>query len=229
MREETYSPNLIEEDDPRLRAYFLRVYAYMGGGLVITGMAAYLGYVTALYQMISGTAFYWVIVLAPLLLVLFLSLRIRHFTAAAAHLAFWTYAALVGFSLSGVFIVYANTSIALVFFISASAFLSLSLYGYKTKRNLSALGSFLFIGLIGLIIAGLVNILVASSPFQFALSVLGVGIFGGLTAWDTQKLAALYLSEDTEKSAVLGALMLYLDFLNLFLLLLRLLGRPKRD
>jgi uncharacterized protein len=169
-----------------------------------------------------------VLLLAPLGLVFFLSFRIQHLAPATAQALFFFYAALLGVSLTPIFIVYTHGSIARVFFISAASFGALSLYGYTTQRDLSPFGSFLIMGLIGIIIASLVNIFLASSALQFVISVVGVLVFAGLTAWDTQKIKEMYDVHDdgtvTSRKAIMGALTLYLDFINLFLMLLRLFG-----
>lgn len=214
--------------DQGLRAYMLGIYNFMAGGLALTGLVAYAGVATGFYASIVGTPIFWLILFAPLAVVLFLGFRIQSMSVATARLSFWLYAALVGLSLSGIFIVYTGESIARVFFISAATFAAMSLYGYTTRTDLSRVGSFLIMGLIGIIIAGLVNLFLASSALQLAISMIGVIIFVGLTAYDTQRIKALYVEGDDEttagKKAVLGALALYLDFLNLFLLLLQLLG-----
>jgi FtsH-binding integral membrane protein len=170
--------------------------------------------------------------LAPIGVVLLLSFRIEHMSIAAAQAAFWGYAALMGLSLAGVFLVYTGVSVARVFFITAATFAAMSLYGYTTRRDLSQFGSFLFMGLIGIVLASLVNIFIASSALQFAISVIGVFVFTGLTAWDTQRIKEIYLASDAgdvlAKKALMGALALYLDFINLFVLLLQLTGQ-RRD
>lgn len=220
------------EVDVGLRQYMLRVYNYMAGGLVLTGVTAYASATSGLYQAIFGTPLFWVVLLAPLGLVLLLSFRIDKMSLGAAQLSFWGYAALVGLSLAGIFLVYTGTSIARVFFITAATFGAMSLYGYTTRSDLSRFGSFLMMGLFGIIIAALVNVFMASSALQFAISVVGVVVFVGLTAWDTQRIKELYLAADDDvvagKKAVMGALALYLDFLNLFLLLTQLLGDRRR-
>ena len=166
--------------------------------------------------------------LAPLALVFLLSFRIAKMSLGAAQAAFWAYAGLVGLSLSGIFLVYTGTSIARTFFITAATFLAMSLYGYTTRTDLSRLGSFLLMGLIGIIIAGVANMFLASSALQLAISVIGVIVFVGLTAYDTQRIKEIYLESDSSviagKKAIMGALALYLDFLNLFVLLLQLTG-----
>jgi FtsH-binding integral membrane protein len=176
----------------------------------------------------------WAIILAPLALVFALSFTVRRLRPATAQLLFWLYAALVGLSLASIFLLYTNTSIARVFFVTAAAFGALSLWGYTTQRDLSGLGAFAAMGLIGIVIAAVVNLLFASSPLQWAVSLIGVAVFSGLTAWDSQRLKSEYLygamdremeGEAAERSAILGALSLYLDFINLFTMLLHLLGQ----
>ena len=215
-----------------LRAYMLRVYNYMAGGLALTGAVAYFGATSGFYASVAGTPLFWLVLLAPLGLVFFLSFRIDRMSLGAAQLSFWAYAGLVGLSLSGIFLVYTGESIARVFFISAATFGATSLYGYTTQSDLSRFGSFLFMGLIGIVIASLVNLFLASSALQFAISVIGVLVFVGLTAYDTQRIKEIYVAgEDaiiSGKKAIMGALALYLDFLNLFLMLLQLFGDRRR-
>jgi len=218
--------------DEGLRQYMLRVYNYMTGGLALTGIVAWLTASSpAMIQAIYGTPLLWVVMLAPLGFVLFLSFRINKMSLATAQTAFWLYAAVMGLSMASIFLVYTGGSVARVFFISAGAFAATSLYGYTTKRDLSAFGSFLFMGLIGIIIAALVNIFLASSALQFAISVIGVIVFTGLTAYDTQSIKEVYLESDSSeiagKKTVMGALRLYLDFINLFVMLLQLLGQRR--
>ena len=215
--------------DEGLRAYMLRVYNYMVSGLALTGIVAFgVANTPVLFNAIFGTGMAWVVMLAPLGVVFFLSARMHKMSFVAAQTWFWVFAGLMGISLATIFVAYTGTSIARVFFITAGTFASMSLYGYTTKRDLTGLGSFLFMGLIGIIIASLVNIFLASSALHFAISVIGVLIFVGLTAYDTQKIKEMYAESDgTEvmgKKAVMGALRLYLDFINLFLMLLRLFG-----
>lgn len=218
--------------DVGLRRYLLNVYNYMAGGLVFTGAVAYAAAASGLYQRIVGTPFYWVILFAPLGLVMLLAFRIEKMSAAAAGLTFWSYAALVGLSLSGIFVVYTGASIAQVFLITAATFGAMSLYGYTTHSDLSRFSSFLFMGLIGIVIASVVNMFLVSAAFQFAISIIGVLVFVGLTAWDTQRIKALYVTGDDSsvagKKAIMGALALYLDFLNLFLMLMQLFGNRRR-
>lgn len=218
--------------DAGLRRYMLGIYNYMASGLALTGLVAFaVAQSETLLQTLFGTGLFWVVVLAPLGLVFFLSFRIHAIKASTAQALFWVYAGLMGLSLASIFVVYTGTSIARVFFITAGTFAGMSLYGYTTRRDLSGFGAFLMMGLIGLIIALVVNFFLASAMLDFIISVAGVLIFTGLTAWDTQKIKRMYFAdEDAEisaKKSVMGALTLYLDFINLFLMLLRLLGERR--
>lgn len=222
--------------DEGLRAYMIRVYNLMALGLAITGIAAWGsfnfavadGQLTAFGQLIYASAFRWVVILAPLGFVFFLSARVHKMSTSAAQTTFWAFAALMGLSLSTIFLVYTGESIVRTFFITAASFGALSLWGYTTKRDLSGMGSFLFMGLIGLIIAMIVNIFLQSSAMQFAISAIGVLIFAGLTAYDTQQIKEMYYEGDdatvSGRKAIMGALRLYLDFINLFMFLLQFLG-----
>jgi uncharacterized protein len=228
--------------DMGLRAHMIRVYNYMAGGVALTGLVAWFTYQASVVTNASGTIvsltpfgqtlfespLKWVLMLAPLGLVFFMSFRINHMQASTAKLLFFVYAGVMGMSLAIIFMLYTQTSITRVFFISAAAFGALSLYGYTTQRNLDAMGSFLIMGLFGLIIASLVNIFLKSSGLDWALSVIGVLIFAGLTAWDTQKIKEYYDPQDdgtiAGRKAIMGALSLYLDFINMFMMLLRLFG-----
>ena len=222
--------------DEGLRAYMLRVYNLMALGLAITGLAAWGafnfavsdGQLTAFGDEIYLSPLRWVVILAPLAMVFFLSFRIHKMSVAAAQTTFWVYAGLVGLSLSTVFLVFTGESIVRTFFITATAFGGLSLYGYTTKRDLSAMGSFLIMGLFGLIIASVVNIFLGSTALQFAISVIGVLVFAGLTAYDTQQIKEMYYEGDSAevggRKAIMGALRLYLDFINLFMFLLQFMG-----
>ncbi len=225
--------------DQGLRSYMLKVYNLMALGLAITGVAAFLsfqfafadGQLTAFGQAIYVSPLKWVVIFAPLALVFFLSFRINSMSVSAAQTTFWVYAALVGLSLSSIFLIYTGQSVVQTFFVTAASFGALSLYGYTTKRDLSAMGSFLIMGLFGLIIASLVNIFLASSAMQFAISVIGVLIFAGLTAYDTQRIKEMYFEADdvavAGRKAIMGALTLYLDFINLFMFLLQFMGNRK--
>jgi FtsH-binding integral membrane protein len=219
--------------DAGLRAYMIRVYNYMAVGVGLTGVAAWVVFQLAesnpaFRQTLFGTPLYWVLLFAPLGLVFFLSYRIEHLAASTARALFFFYAVLLGVSLAPIFMAYTHESIARVFFISAASFGGLSLWGYTTQRDLSGFGSFLMMGLIGIIIASLVNLFLQSSAMQFVISVIGVLVFAGLTAYDTQRIKEMYDPMDdgtvAGRKAVMGALSLYLDFINLFLMLLRLFG-----
>jgi FtsH-binding integral membrane protein len=215
--------------DEGLRRHMLRVYNYMGVGLAVTGLVAFIVASTpALYVPIFQTPLKWVVMLAPLAFIFFLSFRMQTISAPKAQMLFWAFCAVMGLSLASVFLVFTGTSIARTFFITATMFGATSLYGYTTKRDLSQFGSFLVMGLIGIIIASLVNIFLASSALQFAISIIGVLVFTGLTAYDTQSIKEQYAEgfgrEANNKMAVFGALSLYLNFINLFQLLLSLTG-----
>ena len=216
------------EIDVGLRRYMLKVYNFMAAGLGVTGLVALLAIETGFYQRIAGTPVMWLVMLAPFAAVLFLSFRIQKMSLGAAQATFWTYAALMGLSLAGIFLVFTGISVARVFFISAATFAAMSLYGYTTRRDLSRLGSFLMMGVIGIVLAGLVNIFIGSTALQFAISAIGVVLFTGLTAYDTQRIKEIYLGNDDvetqDKKALMGALTLYLDFINLFVMLLNLTG-----
>jgi uncharacterized protein len=228
--------------DMGLRAHMIRVYNYMAGGVALTGVVAWLTYqmavvtndagaITALTPFghaLFGSPLKWLVMLAPLGFVFFMSFRIEHIQASTARLLFFIFASVLGLSLATVFMVFTATSITRVFFISSASFGALSLYGYTTKRSLDAIGSFLVMGLIGLMIAMLVNVFLGSTMVQWLISIVGLGIFAGLTAWDTQTIKELYDPTDDETSggrkAVMGALSLYLDFINMFQFLLQLMG-----
>lgn len=216
------------EIDEGLRIYMSKVYSYMAMGLLGTALAAYFGAASGVYIALAQTPFIWLLVLAPLGMVLFLSARIHKMSSATAKNMFWLYAGLTGLSLSYVLLAYTGVSVVRTFLVTAASFGALSLYGYTTKRDLSGLGSFLFMGLIGIILASVVNFFLQSSALHFAVSVIGVLIFAGLTAYDTQDIKRIYYAGDTretaEKKAIMGALRLYLDFINMFLLLLQFMG-----
>ena len=215
--------------DEGLRQYMLRVYNYMAGGLVLTGVVAYaVANTEVLRNLIFGTPIYWLVMFAPLIFVFVFAARIHTMSVSGAQIGFWAFAAVMGMSLASVFLVFAEASIARVFFITASVFGAMSLYGYTTRKSLSGWGSFLFMGLIGIIIAAIVNIFLASSALHFAVSVIGVIVFVGLTAYDTQRIKETYDAGDGQavatKKAIIGAFKLYLDFINLFIMLLHLFG-----
>jgi FtsH-binding integral membrane protein len=215
--------------DEGLRAYMLKVYNYMASAMLLTGIVAlFTAQSPAMMQAIYGTPLMWVVFLAPLGLVFALSFGINRMKASTAQALFWVYSALVGLSIASIFVIYTGESVARVFFITAAAFGALSLWGYTTKKDLSGFGTFLIMGLFGLIIASVVNIFLKSSGLQFVVSAAGVLIFAGLTAYDTQQIKEMYWASDNgevaKKKSIMGALRLYLDFLNLFLFLLQFLG-----
>jgi FtsH-binding integral membrane protein len=227
--------------DQGLRSYMLKIYNYMASGVLVTGFVALFLFkysvvtneagsitgLTSLGNAIYNSALMWVIAL-----VMWMSFGLAKMSASKAQTLFWVFAALMGASLSSIFMVYVGASIARVFFITAGTFAAMSLYGYTTKSDLSKLGSFLMMGLIGIIIASIVNIFLKSSQMEFIISILGVLIFVGLTAYDTQKIKDMYYdggdSEVMAKKSIMGALTLYLDFINLFIMLLRVFGQ-RRD
>ena len=228
--------------DQGLRSYMLKVYNYMGSALLVTGIVALLTFKFAVLSLSPlqftplGNSLYssglaWIVMLEPLGVVLYMSFGIAKMSASKAQTVFWIFAALMGISLSSIFVIYTETSITRVFFITAGTFGAMSIYGYTTKRDLTKFGSFLMMGLIGIIIASVVNIFMKSGMMYFVISVLGVLIFVGLTAYDTQKIKNMYLASDgsemSGKKAVMGALTLYLDFINLFIMLLRLFGQRR--
>jgi FtsH-binding integral membrane protein len=228
--------------DVGLRAYMLRIYNYMAAGVALTGVVAWFTYMnaavtdasgklvglTSFGQTIYGGTGMIVLFLGTLGIVFFMSFRINRLSVSTAALLFLVYAALLGVMLSSVFLTYTHGSFARTFFISAASFGALSLYGYTTQRDLSPVGSFLVMGLFGLILAMVVNIFLKSTGLDFAISAIGVLIFAGLTAWDTQKIKEMYSVNDdgtvAGRKAVMGALTLYLDFINLFLFMLRFMG-----
>jgi len=222
------------EIDVGLRAYMLKVYNYMAAGLALTGLTAYGVFASAeshpeILQTVMNLR--WIIMLATIGMVFWLSFGIRRMSAGTAQMSFWAYAVLNGLWLMPIFLVYTQTSIARAFFVAAATFAGMSLYGYTTKRDLTGMGSFLFMGLIGLLIAMVINLFLASSALTFAISAIGVLIFTGLTAYDSQKIKEMYFAGDSGeivgKKAVMGALQLYLDFINLFIMLLQFFGNRR--
>jgi FtsH-binding integral membrane protein len=219
----------LEGIDQGLRSYLSRVYMFMAFGLLLTGGSAYtVANIPEMMQLVFGTGLRWLFIFAPLALVFFLSFRINTLRYSTAQALFWLYSAMVGISLAAIFLMYTGTSIARVFFITSSTFGAMSIYGYTTHRDLSGMGSFMFMGLIGIVIASLINMFMQSSAMQFVISIIAVIVFTGLTAYDTQSIKLMYYEGDGEevmgKKALMGALRLYLDFLNLFLALLQLFG-----
>jgi len=235
--------------DQGLRTYMLKVYNYMASGVLLTGIISLLvfkfsggmnitlgptgfsGLTNPFGELLFNSGFKWLVMLAPLGIVMYLSFGIAKMSASKAQSTFWVFAALMGASLASIFIVYTQMSIARVFFITSGTFGAMSIYGYTTKRDLTKLGSFLMMGLFGIIIASVVNMFMKSTMMYFVISILGVLIFVGLTAYDTQKIKNRYLESDSGelmgKKAVMGALTLYLDFINLFIMLLRLFGQRR--
>tara|TARA_X000000950_G_scaffold158088_1_gene193848 strand:- start:12675 stop:13406 length:732 start_codon:yes stop_codon:yes gene_type:complete len=228
-----------DQIDQGLKAYMNKVYSFMAVGLALTGVIAHLtstmafdfrtNTMTAFGNAIYGSPLAFVIMLAPLGFIIALNMGIAKMKESTVQVLFWAFAAVMGLSLSSIFIQYTGESVARVFFISAGAFGALSLYGYTTKKDLTGWGSFLFIGLIGILIASIVNIFVASSALQFGISVIGVLVFAGLTAYDTQRIKAMYFDNSGQegKKAIMGALTLYLDFINLFIMLIQLFGQRR--
>jgi uncharacterized protein len=235
-------PHVIDEG---LRAYMLKVYNYMASGILITGFISLIlfklsvvtspdGSITGLTNLgnaLYNSALMWVVMLAPLGVVFYMSFGIKKMSATKAQGTFWVFAALMGASLSSIFLIYTGASITRVFFITSGTFGAMSIYGYTTKRDLTKLGSFLMMGLFGIIIASIVNMFMKSTMMYYVISIIGVLIFVGLTAYDTQKIKNMYLASDSGeimgKKAVMGALTLYLDFINLFIMLLRLFGQRR--
>lgn len=229
--------------DHGLRAYMLMIYNYMAGALFLTGLVAFYAahsttFLQSIYVMQGGAItglqpLAWVVMFAPLGLVILLSFGSQGMSLLAAEIVYWAYAVLMGLSLSSIFLTFTGTSVARVFFIAACMFGGMSLYGYNARRNLGGVGLFMFMGLTGLIIASLMNMFLLSSALQFTVSVIGVLVFTGLTAYDTQKLKQLYYQlsvggERAGKIAIMGALTLYLDFINIFLNFLYLFGDRKK-
>ena len=226
---QTFSGGLGLVFDEGLRRHMLRVYNYMGLGLVVTGVVAFMvGNTPALYVPIYSTPLKWVVIFAPLVFVVILSLRLETLSLRGAQALFFAFCAVMGLSLASIFVVFTDTSIARTFFIAAAMFGVTSLYGYTTRSDLSRFGSFLIMGLFGVVIASLINLFLGASALQFAVSVVGIFVFIGLTAWNTQMLKAQYAEgadpEASHKMAVVGALSLYLDLINIFQLLLYFTG-----
>ena len=231
--------------DEGLRSYMLKIYNYMSSGIFLTGFVSLLLFklsvvtnsegvimgLTSIGDVLYNSALMWIIMLAPLGVVFYMSFGIAKMSSSKAQTTFWIFAALMGASLSSIFLVYTGASITRVFFITAGTFAAMSIYGYTTKKDLTRLGSFLMMGLIGIIIASIVNIFMKSTMMHYVISIIGVLVFVGLTAYDTQKIKNMYSVSDSEeimgKKAVMGALTLYLDFINLFIMLLRLFGQRR--
>lgn len=226
--------------DAGLRAYMLKIYNYMASALALTGITALFAanspaVLSALYvvndagQLAGMSGLGWLVAFAPLGLVLWLSFGVHRMSTQTAQAIYWGYSVLMGLSLTSIFLMYTGESIARTFFVTAGTFGAMSLYGYSTKKDLTSMGSFLIMGVFGLIIASIVNMFLGSPGLGFAISVIGVLIFVGLTAYDTQKLKAMYYQlagggEMIAKATIMGALTLYLDFINIFIYLLRFMG-----
>ncbi len=229
----TNSVTLIERNSTGIRSYFMKVYNYMAGGLALSGLIAYLctkqPMVGWFYNLsadgyLSWTLLGWVAVFSPLLFIFMINSAAGRLDAKKSQLYFWLFSATMGVSLSNILFLYSTESIAQAFVVTAAAFGGLSLYGYTTQKSLTGMGSFLFMGLIGVIVASIINIFVQSSAFMFGINILALLIFIGLTAYDTQKLKEIYNENDgsaeVESKAIIGAMALYLDFINMFRLLL---------
>ncbi len=214
--------------DAGLRSYMLSVYNYMASGVLLTGIVALVFAYSGLAEQVLATPLRWLIALSPLAFVMVLSFGINKLSTAAAQGIFWAFAAVMGLSMSAIFLVYTGPSIAVTFFATAVAFLSLSLYGYTTKRDLSGFGTFLIMGVVGLLVAMIANIFIQSSAFAMAINAIGVLLFAGLTAYDTQRIKSMYAyvagTDMMGKAVIMGALSLYLDFVNMFQFLLSFMG-----
>jgi uncharacterized protein len=221
------------DHDAGLRSYMLSIYNYMASAVLVTGLVAMLFAQSGLaYQVLAGPGILkYVIMFAPLAFVMVLSFGINRLQTSTAQILYWGFAVVMGLSMSSIFLVYTGTSIAQAFFASAAAFAGLSLFGYTTRRDLSALGTFLIMGVVGIIVAMLLNLWFQSTALALAISILGVLIFAGLTAYDTQKLKSMYAyvagTDQMGKVVIMGALNLYLDFINMFMFLLRLFGNQR--
>ena len=214
--------------DAGLRAFMQQIFAYMGGGLALTGLLAWVVANTALAGIIFGTPLKWVVMIAPLGFVMFMNFRMNTISVSTLRTMFWLFCATMGLSMGAIFLVYTGASVARAFFITGATFGAMSLWGYTTKKDLSDFGAFLMMGVLGVIIASVVNIFMASSMLQWMVSMAGVAIFTGLTAWDVQRLKQTYSEsvgvEANDKLAIFGALTLYLNFINAFQFLLQLTG-----
>jgi len=219
--------------DAGLRTYMLKVYNYMASGVLLTGIVAMLFASSGLAQdiMFGGGPLKWLIILSPLAIVFAMSFGQNKFSTVTIQAMFWAFAALMGLSMSTIFLVYTGASIAQTFFATAAAFLGLSLYGYTTKKDLSGMGTFLIMGVIGLLVAMVINIFLQSTMMQLVISAIGVLIFAGLTAYDTQRIKSMYAyvagTDMVGKTVVLSALSLYLDFINMFQFLLFFMGNQE--
>ena len=232
IKQNAYAQSQSTVIDQELREYMMKVYNYMTSGLAISGLVAWgFSKSPALMGAIYGTGLQWIVMLAPLGFIFFLGARLQKMSLSAAQMTFWAFSAVMGISLSYIFVVYTGMSIARVFFITCGTFAGMSIYGYTTKRDLTKLGSFLIMGLIGVIIASIVNIFMQSSAMHFVISAIGVLVFVGLTAYDTQRIKSTYYqvagTNFAQKAAIMGALTLYLDFINLFVMLMQFFGQRR--
>lgn len=219
--------------DAGLRAHMLRVFNYMGGGLLLTGAIAWIVANTALAGIVFGTPLRWVALLCPLVFILVMQIKMQTLSTSTLRTLFWCFCAAMGLSVAGWFLVFTGASIARAFFITGVTFGTMSLWGYTTKRDLTSMGSFMMMGLLGLLVACVVNIFLMSSMLQWMVSIAGVVIFTGLTAYDVQRIKETYAeswgTDANEKMAVFGALSLYLNFINLFQFILELTGTVRRN
>ncbi|HEU4967770.1 Bax inhibitor-1/YccA family protein [Sphingomonas sp.] len=214
--------------DAGLRSYMLSVYNYMASGVLLTGIVALLFASSSFIVPVLSSPLRWLVMLAPLAFVMVMSFGINRISEGTLKTLFWLYAGVMGLSMASIFLVFTGTSIAQTFFATAAAFAGLSLYGYTTKRDLSGLGTFLIMGVVGILVAMVINIFLQSSAMAFAISAIGVLLFAGLTAYDTQRIKSMYSyvsgTDFAGKAVVMGALQLYLDFVNMFMFLLQLFG-----
>jgi uncharacterized protein len=214
--------------DAGLRSYMLKVYNYMASGVLLTGIVALLFANSGMAAQVMATPLRWLIILSPLAIVFAMSFGVNRFSEGTLKTLFWAFATLMGLSMSTIFLVFTGVSIAQTFFAVTAAFLGLSLYGYTTKKDLSGMGTFLIMGVVGLLVAMVINLFLQSSTFHLVISALGVLIFAGLTAYDTQKIKSIYYhvagTDMVGKTVIMGALTLYLDFINMFQFLLSFLG-----
>jgi uncharacterized protein len=214
--------------DAGLRSYMLSVYNYMASGVLLTGIVALLFASSGMAEQVLATPLKWLIMLAPLAFVMVLSFGINRLSTGTAQMLFWAFAVVMGLSMSSIFLVFTGTSIAQTFFATAAAFAGLSLWGYTTKKDLSGFGTFLIMGVVGILVAMIINIFLQSSALAFAISAIGVLLFAGLTAYDTQRIKSMYAyvagTDMMGKTVIMGALSLYLDFVNMFTFLLNFMG-----
>ena len=214
--------------DAGLRSYMLSVYNYMASGVLLTGVVAMLFFTSGMAEQVLRTPLRYVIIFAPLVIVMIMSFGQTRMSTGKLQALFWGFAFLMGLSMSSIFLVYTGTSIAQTFFAVAAGFMALSLYGYTTKKDLSGFGTFLIMGVVGILVAMIANMFIKSSALGLAISAIGVLLFAGLTAYDTQKIKSMYAyvagTDMMGKTAIMGALTLYLDFINMFQFLLSFMG-----